>query len=142
MNMICSTLSGKLSIKHPCGLMVREDGMVLNRVKGKFKDLSKRYSYTHGHSDKDGYMILTYLSKPYKVHRLVAECFIPNTEGKETVDHIDHNRANNQYQNLRWATRTEQAYNRIHKYDFQYTDRKSYQKAYRELTKTQRLLRR
>lgn len=136
--MICSTLSGKLSIKHSCGLMVREDGMVLNRVKGKYKDLSKRYSYTAGHPDKDGYMILSYGRKPYKVHRLVAECFIPNTEGKETVDHIDHNRANNKYLNLRWATRSEQACNRIHKYDFQYTDRKSYQKAYRTTVGTQR----
>ena len=116
--------------------------MVLNRVKGKYKDLSKRYAYTYGHPDKDGYMILGYLGKPYKVHRLVAECFIPNTEGKETVDHIDHNRANNQYQNLRWATRSEQASNRIRKYDFQYTDRKSYQKAYRTTVGKQRLPRR
>ena len=80
----------------------------------------------------------------YKVHRLVAECFIPNPDHKDTVDHIDRNRSNNVYSNLRWATRREQAGNRVQlrKYDFQYTDKKSYQKAYRELMKKQRLPRR
>lgn len=128
--MICSTLSGKLSIKHPCGILVREDGMVLNHVKGRFKDISCQYSYTPGYSDKDGYRHLAYNGHRYKVHRLVAECFVPNPDHKETVDHIDRNRSNNVYSNLRWASRKEQASNRARKYDFQFTDHKSYMKAY------------
>ena len=46
--------------------------------------------------------------KKYSVHRLVAETFIPNPEGQLTVDHIDGNRQNNDVENLRWATYSEQ----------------------------------
>jgi len=45
--------------------------------------------------------------KNWKVHRLVAEAFIPNDEGKLCVDHIDRNKLNNDISNLRWATYSE-----------------------------------
>ena len=41
------------------------------------------------------------------VHRLVAEHFIPKVEGKEIVNHIDGNKANNHYRNLEWVTHSE-----------------------------------
>lgn len=49
--------------------------------------------------------------KTYFVHRLIALTYIPNLENKETVDHIDRNRTNNNISNLRWATSKEQAQN-------------------------------
>ncbi len=42
------------------------------------------------------------------VHRLVALTFIPNLEKKLTVNHKNHNRADNRVENLEWATVTEQ----------------------------------
>jgi hypothetical protein len=42
-----------------------------------------------------------------KIHRLVAEAFIPNPENKPKVDHIDRNPANNRADNLRWTTSSE-----------------------------------
>lgn len=105
--MICSTLSGQMAIKHPkLGILVREDGCVLSRIKG-----SKRFYWNRGSLDKDGYRVVGIRRKVYRVHRLVAECFIPNPDNKPTVDHIDRNRQNNAVSNLRWASRKEQADN-------------------------------
>jgi len=50
--------------------------------------------------------------KTHRVHRLVAEHYIPNPENKPTVDHIDRNPANNHISNLRWATIPEQMNNK------------------------------
>ena len=46
--------------------------------------------------------------KSYLVHRLVAEAFISNPENKPTVDHKYGEKANNYYEDLRWATLQEQ----------------------------------
>ena len=69
------------------------------------KPLKKRLNadgYVKASLTKDGRM------KDYRVHRLVAEAFIPNPENKETVNHIDGDKENNHVANLEWATRSEQ----------------------------------
>lgn len=38
------------------------------------------------------------------VHRALAQLFIPNPEGKRTVNHIDGNKANFDLPNLEWCT--------------------------------------
>ena len=44
-------------------------------------------------------------SKNMKVHRLVAEAFIPNPNNLETVNHKDEDKTNNSASNLEWMTR-------------------------------------
>ena len=46
-----------------------------------------------------------------KIHKLVANAFLENTEDKKCVDHVDHDRKNNYLSNLRWATNIENSQN-------------------------------
>lgn len=45
--------------------------------------------------------------KPIKVHRLVAEAFLPKIKGKNYINHKDSNRKNNCVENLEWCTSQE-----------------------------------
>lgn len=51
--------------------------------------------------------------KSYQVARLVAITFLPNPEGKPTVDHINNIKTDNRVENLRWATYQENMNNPI-----------------------------
>ena len=49
-----------------------------------------------------------------RIHRLIAEYFIPNPNNYNQVNHIDGNKLNNYLDNLKWVTKSE---NTRHAYD-------------------------
>ena len=69
-------------------------------------------NYDYGH----GYRRVTFTvdgkKKKFAVHRLVAEAYIPNPDNLPEVDHIDRDKSNNSVENLRWVTKSQNAFNR------------------------------
>ena len=68
----------------------------------------KRGKILKPRKDKDGYLFVTLCAGGIpigaKVHRLVAEHFLPHSDLNE-VNHKDFNKANNAAENLEWVTR-------------------------------------
>ena len=56
--------------------------------------------------------------KKYLIHRLVAIAFIPNTDNKTEVDHINTIRTDNRVENLRWVTSKENSNNELSKKNY------------------------
>eukprot|EP01040_Poterioochromonas_malhamensis_P007752 gene7752-8377_t len=86
---------------------------------GKLRNKSSN-KFIVGKNDKDGYIEVSLRHKEgdvnskrrfFRLHRLVATAFIPNPNNKPLVDHKDGNKANNNVDNLRWASFVENTYN-------------------------------
>lgn len=105
------------------GLYVARDGEVFVPQSGKHPA-----HYTFGYKNKYGYRVVRFKGKDYSVHRLVAECYIPNNDGKPCIDHIIpvSDGGTNDVSNLRWCTYPENNNNPLSK---QKKKEKAYKKA-------------
>lgn len=92
------------------GYKISSHGSVISLKNGKVTILKKRYTtggyvrYALYKNGKINYLL---------AHRLIANAFLENKEGKCEVNHIDGVRDNNYLFNLEWVTRSE---NMIHSY--------------------------
>ena len=88
---------------------INEHGQIQNIKNKRIRKLSIK---------KNGYiyvdLYINGVCKWYRVHRLVAETFIPNPQNLPDVMHLDNIKSNNCVSNLKWGTISEntlQAYN-------------------------------
>ena len=74
---------------------------IINRNGSIFS--KKTNKYLKPCNNADGYLRVDINRKTCKVHRLVAEKFIPNPNDLPQVNHIDGNKQNNNVENLEWC---------------------------------------
>lgn len=96
---------------------------MLNKGEYKVSNLGRIYSTISGRlitlhvSKRNGYIGFPLgdrsKRKSYRIHRLIAQAFIPNPENKKDVNHKNKNKLDNRVENLEWMTPLENA---RHKY--------------------------
>ena len=78
---------------------ITKDGQVWSHKREKFlKPETTNCGYLRVGLSKDGAL------KHYSLHRLVAEAYLPNPNNLPQVNHKDHDRTNNNVENLEWCT--------------------------------------
>lgn len=86
---------------------------VFRKVNNKNGSRSVRERILKTYSKNNGYEEISLNNKRFRVHRLVAESFIPNPENKRFIDHINTIKTDNRVENLRWVTQSENNNNQL-----------------------------
>lgn len=91
------------------------EGIYQVSSKGRIKSLKFGKERLLKYALQDGYQRVKLCKdgkqKLHFIHRLVAEAFIPNTDNKPCIDHINTIRTDNRVENLRWVTSKENCNN-------------------------------
>ncbi len=88
------------------------DNYIISNYGEVFSTRGKNVKQLKAHNNQNGYLKLKVGNRFDYIHAFVGEAFVGKRTGTLTYDHIDRNRINNRADNIRLATRSEQALNR------------------------------
>lgn len=91
--------------------LVHSDGRIWSKKKGAFLAMWP---------NNKGYLMVSVYGRKRTVHRIIAECFLPNEAGAATVNHKNGERADNRVENLEWCSYGE---NNQHAWDMKRDER-------------------
>ena len=98
----------RIIVKNNTTMKVFRDGRIFTLF--TYKDGRERWIERSSNPNNQGYIRIQIGEKPYQAHRLILEAFVGESE--QEVDHIDRNKSNNNFENLRYCSRTENNLNR------------------------------
>lgn len=93
---------------------------------GRIKSLPRKHKASSGGSymtkeiilkpaiNKNGYKHVSLFRKDKRVHRLVAEAFLPNIKGLRDVNHKNGDKQDNTTDNLEWVSHSQNELHKIH----------------------------
>ena len=95
-------------------LLVYRNGMILRYSDKKYPNLIKGWSEAKGYISYYGYIAMKLNEKEFFKHRIIAYAFLglDINNPKQIIDHIDKNRQNNSFKNLRIVSHQENLFNR------------------------------
>src|SRR5690606_20486705 len=87
---------------------ISRNGVIINNNTGRILKQDTSTGYSTVVLSNNG------TKRRFLVHRLVAEVYLPNNEGKPCVNHINGIKTDNRVENLEWVTYSE---NERHSHD-------------------------
>lgn len=95
-------------MKHQIELWKRIECTQLEYYVSNFGNCKSKYRILAPVKSGNGYLTVALgKNNPKTIHRLVATAFIPNTDNKPQVNHIDGDKRNNNVSNLEWVNQSE-----------------------------------
>lgn len=76
------------------------------RIYSKISDIFLKFQYD-GHGYLSVSLSIDGKARKYKLHRILAQAFIPNVDCKPMVNHINGIKSDNRIENLEWVTNQE-----------------------------------